>query len=341
MFCVKCGTELPDDAVFCSKCGNRMNQASGNPAGQNTPQNSGDSQRQTLASSGVTELKCPGCGAPIKPQQGETVMTCEYCGSSVSLGNLGWQNVSKHSMLSITIDDGEKLKLIVRKHMDHGLMERHAFEESKEESSELSYVPYWIVPVSATSSYKYLDMAAEMGNLAMDAAMMGAAEEMGGRSNGMGSGMMDGMFIGGMMGGGMMGGNNAIRGGTFSHNYDCPVVSIKGREHLQPISYTFDLEHRSQFDRSKIMNSIKILNGDIDESTAKNMAQSFTNQEQEKLIREKHHHIQSLNTQSQPGTPELLHVPVWISKYSGKKKSFTIVVDASNGNVIKSEEVKH
>lgn len=25
MFCMKCGTQLPDDAMFCYKCGNKIN----------------------------------------------------------------------------------------------------------------------------------------------------------------------------------------------------------------------------------------------------------------------------------------------------------------------------
>jgi hypothetical protein len=61
----------------------------------------------------------------------------------------------------------------------------------------------------------------------MDAAIMGVADDaMGGRGGGMGGGMIDGMMIGGMMSGGM-GGNNAIRGGTFSQNYQFPVLQLK------------------------------------------------------------------------------------------------------------------
>ena len=337
MYCIKCGSENPDNAAFCYKCGTKIGNVQAGTQGTTSTQPG--SQRETIASSGVTELKCPGCGAPIKPQQGEAVLTCEYCGKSISLGNSGWQNVSKHSMLSLQIDDSEKLIQIIKRHMDHGLMERHSFEESKEESSELSYVPYWIVPVSSNSSYKFLGMGAEIGTLAMDAAIMGAAGEMG-RGRGMGGGMMDGFLIGGVMGGGM-GGNNAIRGASYSHNYELPVVSLKGREHLQPISYSFNLGARKDFDKSKIVNSIKVLNGDIDEDTARTLAKTYADQEQEKAIRARHHHLEALQTQSSPGTPELLHVPVWVAKYTGKKRSFTFVIDGSNGAVIKADELKH
>jgi DNA-directed RNA polymerase subunit RPC12/RpoP len=338
MFCDKCGTQLPNDAIYCSKCGNKVGNTSPNTSessGIKQPDN-GDN-RNVIASNGVTELKCPGCGAPIKPALGEMVITCQYCGTSVSLSNLGWKDVSKHSMLNLTVTDTDQLRQIIKKHLDKGLFERHLFEESKEEELTLTYIPYWIVPTGANSSYKYLNVAAEVGTLAMDAAVMGVADDaMGGRSGGMGGGMIDGMMIGGMMGGGM-GGNNAIRGGTFSQNYEFPVVAKKDKPHLQPDSYHFKLDQRISFDPNKILKSIKVLNGDIDEDTSKEMAKTLVAQVQEQEIRAKHHHIESLQTNCNTGTPELLHVPIWQGKYSHKKKEFYVIVDGFEGQVIKTD----
>ncbi|MHB1439161.1 MAG: zinc-ribbon domain-containing protein [Cuniculiplasma sp.] len=338
MFCTKCGAQLPDDAVFCSKCGNKVGNASSNAQNRvgngSTPNGSA---RTVVAASGVTELKCPGCGAPIKPVQGEAVITCEYCGTSVTLGNTGWTNVSRHTMLNLTVQDTDLLRQIIKKHLDKGILERHTFEESKEEELTLTYVPYWIVPTGANSSFKYLNVAAEVGTLAMDAAVMGVADEaMGGRGGGMGGGMIDGMMIGGMIGGGM-GGNNAIRGGTFSQNYEFPVLAIKDKPHLQPDSYHFKLDQRIDFDQTKIMKSLKVLNGDVDEDTSKEMAKTLVSQLQETIIRQKHHHLEALQTQCDVGTPELLHVPIWQGKYSHKKKEFYVIVDGSDGQVMKTD----
>ena len=77
MFCVKCGLQLPDDAVFCVKCGAKQVTVSANNTQQDT------------TSTDVKEVKCPNCSAPIVPKYGEMVVTCEYCGSSVSLENKG------------------------------------------------------------------------------------------------------------------------------------------------------------------------------------------------------------------------------------------------------------
>ncbi|MGP6239429.1 zinc ribbon domain-containing protein [Cuniculiplasma sp. SKW4] len=331
MFCIKCGTQLPDDAKFCSKCGTPV---SGQSNSQTGTQDKND--RQTIASASVTELKCPGCGAPIKPVEGETVVTCEYCGTSVSLNINGWQNISKHTMLLLKLEDTSSLRETIKKHMDHGLFGKHIFEESKEEDLSLTYVPYWIVPVSSTTTYKYLSIASEVGNLALDAAVMGAMDE-GMNRGGMGGGMIDGMMIGGMMGGGMMGSNNSVRGGTLANNYNFPVVAIKGNDKLQPKNYKMPLDQRVPYDKNKIMPSIKVLNGDVDEETAKELSKTYVAREQEEMVRQKYHHIESLNTQSSASTPELIHVPVWVGKYSHKKNEYFIAIDASTGSVLNSD----
>ena len=60
---------------------------------------------QIIAPSGVTSIKCPNCGAPISPKFGEMVITCEYCGSGITLGTQGWSNIQKQTMLSVKVAD--------------------------------------------------------------------------------------------------------------------------------------------------------------------------------------------------------------------------------------------
>lgn len=59
MYCIKCGSENPDNAAFCYKCGTKIGNVQAGTQGTTSTQPG--SQRETIASSGVTELKCPGC----------------------------------------------------------------------------------------------------------------------------------------------------------------------------------------------------------------------------------------------------------------------------------------
>src|SRR5438093_10884719 len=98
MYCMKCGAQLPDDAVFCSRCGaSQSNQT-------RIAQQSGSLSNsvQVLAPSTATSLKCPSCGAPIAPKLGQMIITCEYCGSTVTLGSSGRANTQKQTMLPLT-----------------------------------------------------------------------------------------------------------------------------------------------------------------------------------------------------------------------------------------------
>ena len=338
MFCEKCGNQIPDDAVYCPKCGAKQEK---NPAagGASQQSNNASSQESVIAVSGVQELKCPGCGAPIKPQFGEMVITCEYCGTSISLANAGWKNIKKHSMLPVSLATKDQAIADLKSKMDHGLLRRHLEEESSLEELNLSYIPYWVVPVAAITHYTAVDAAAEVGTIAASAALIGLASGGFGGNNrmggGLGVGLLEGTMVGGMMGGGF-GGNGNIRAYTLDNNYNYPVVAVKALSQYQPKDYSFDLSKRIDFSSSGIPKGIKILNGDVGEDSAKYESKTLVDQLQSQRAHSQHHMIRSIQTQSDVGEAELLHVPIWFARFSYKKKTIILVIDASNGGVINS-----
>src|SRR5689334_15947301 len=314
MFCVKCGIQLPDDAVFCVKCGTKQ-----------TPVSAPSSQPEM--DQDVKEIKCPNCSAPISPKFGEMVVTCEYCGSSVSLENKGWKNIARHTMLPITITDQDQITATLHHMMDKGLLHRHLQESSKLEELNISMIPYWIIPVTAKTNLIATDIAAQVGSIAATAAMAGLV------GGAMGGGSRRG---GGLGGGGMMGGGNATKAYTVNESYNCPVVAIKSLTSYQPHGYEFPLDNRVDFDSKKIPKSIKILNGDINEDGAKSLAKNIVDQIQSQTVHSKYHLIRQMETQEEVSEGELLHVPIWFAQYDHKGKKIILIIDANSGNAINS-----
>ncbi len=345
MYCPKCGAQLPDDALFCLKCG----------ASIKTDQENQAASRPILAPAGVTSIKCPTCGAPILPKLGEMVITCEHCGSGVALGTQGWTNMQKHTMLPLKIIDSEKLVATIKPMMDKGLLHRHLMEDSKQEEMSLTYVPYWIVSVSARTTVVIGDESAEIGEAASTALLMGVIfGGMGGGRGGFGGGRRRALElesgICSLLTGVVRLGWNRIMafgtgfryGGGFGNtqqmdaNYNFPVIALKGLTDYQPRDYQFDLDGREYFDISKLPAGVKVLNGDISEEVAKSQAKTLVDQLQSQKAHAKYHMIQSINTESDVGDVELLHAPIWFAKYDHKGNKIVLVIDANSGRVINS-----
>lgn len=340
MYCIKCGSQLPDDASYCIKCGTKQQQSQASPSTQPAQ----PTQSTTTQSSDVKEIKCPSCGAPISPKFGEMVITCEYCGSSVTLENSGWKNIARHTMLPITIVDKDDVTANLRKMMDKGLLHRHLQESSTLEELSLSMIPYWIIPVTARTNLVATDIAAEVGSIATTAALFGVmGGAMGGGGGygsrgggGFGGGMMDGMLMGSMLGGGMMGSQNTKKAYTIDSSYNCPVIALKALTMYQPHNYEFALDGRVDFDPKKIPKSVKVLNGDVNEDSAKNQAKTIADQLQSEKAHSKYHMIQQMQTEEDVASGELLHAPIWFVKYDHKGKKIILVVDANSGAPINS-----
>ncbi|MEM0075111.1 MAG: zinc ribbon domain-containing protein [Nitrososphaerota archaeon] len=322
MFCPKCGVQLPDDAKFCYKCGSQV-------VTQQQPE-----KRNVIAPNGVTSIKCPSCGAPLSPKFGEMLVTCEYCGSSVSLGSDGWASVEKQTMLPIKFTDREQVVQLLHGLMDRGLLHRHLQESSVLEELNLSIVPYWVVSVSARTSVVASDMGAEVGTIATTAALMGVmGGAIGGGRRGFGGGLFEGALVGSVIGSGSRGYQKAYQ---LDQNYNYPVVALKALTEYQPRDYQFNMDDRTIFDIAKVPKGVKILNGDISEDAAKYQAKTYVDQLQSQKAHQQYHMIQQIHTEMDVADAELLHVPVWFARYDHKGKKIVLVLDGNSGNTINS-----
>lgn len=330
-YCLKCGTQLPDGSAYCLKCGSRQQQP--------VP----EAPKQAASSADASQLKCSSCGAPISPKFGEMVIACEYCGTSITLGSQGWKDIQKHTMLPLKVRDRDRVSGIIHEMMDRGIFRHHLQENSTLEEMTLSYVPYWIVPVSARTEIVSVDTAAEAGSLATTAALLavmgGMGNQRGGRGGfGMGGGgLLGGAMLGGMTAGGLMGGGmNQKRTYQLDQNYNYPVVALKALTEYQPHDFNFSLDSRMLFDSSTFDKSIKTLNGDISEEMAKYQAKTFVDQMQSERAHAQYHMIQQIHTEMEAADAELLHAPIWFSRYDHKGKKIIFVIDANSGAAINS-----
>ena len=358
MNCPNCGTQLPDGAAFCYKCGSSVAARGGAQAGPQGSQAPSlqQSSAQVIAPAGATALKCPSCGAPISPKFGEMVITCEYCGTSITLGNQGWKDIQKHTMLPLNFTK-DKVASAIHDMMDKGIFKHHVQEESTLEEMTASYIPYWIIPVSARTTIVAVDEMQQMGQVATTAALIGVLGGFGGSRGGFGGGgggrrrsfdmtsllgqsfawgrlvgartMMYGMGMG-------MGGGGGRKTFQLDQNYNFPVVAMNDLTEYQPRDYTFALNQRVLFDVSKIDKSMKVLNGDISEDVAKAHAKTLVDQLQSQKAHEQHHMIQQINTDMDVSDGELLHVPVWFTRYDHKGKKMVFVIDGNSGAPINS-----
>ena len=128
MFCIKCGTELPDEANFCFKCGYSLNQTAPNSVPLNMP-------------SGETKLvpaKCTNCNATLTVDESKDAAICPYCNSAFivakAINNISVNNNMNIEKASFSMDgssvtiksqiDTENYILRAKEFVEHGNFEK-------------------------------------------------------------------------------------------------------------------------------------------------------------------------------------------------------------------------
>ena len=101
----------------------------------------------------VSEIKCPNCGAQLNLSPGELVATCRYCGyTSVVGADATFQ--FQHSLILNNINN-TRISQDLQDWMRSGFMKPGDLaKKSKITMLELRYLPFWLVPLTATSNYE-------------------------------------------------------------------------------------------------------------------------------------------------------------------------------------------
>jgi len=101
----------------------------------------------------VQEIRCSNCGAPIAFNPGEIIATCRYCGFTQVI-ETGKAFVLEHSLI-VNEYKPEQVDELIRSWMRSGFTKPGDLaRSSKILEKNMMYLPFWVIPVTATTTYK-------------------------------------------------------------------------------------------------------------------------------------------------------------------------------------------
>ena len=101
----------------------------------------------------VEEIRCSNCGAPVEFRPGEIVATCKYCGYTTVI-ETGQVFTFEHSLL-LNKYNPTQVEELIKNWMRSGFLKPSDLaKKSKISEKNLTYLPFWVISMEATSSYK-------------------------------------------------------------------------------------------------------------------------------------------------------------------------------------------
>jgi len=98
-------------------------------------------------------IRCSHCGAPVEFKPGEIIATCKYCGFTTVI-ETGEAFNFEHSLLLNKFNE-KQIEDPIRSWMCSGFLKPEDLaKKSKITEKELVYLPFWVVSLEASSSYK-------------------------------------------------------------------------------------------------------------------------------------------------------------------------------------------
>jgi len=246
--------------------------------------------KEVFVVSVVQEIRCSNCGAPIAFNPGEIIATCRYCGFTAVI-ETGEAFTLEHSMI-LNEYDAAQAEEFVRSWMRAGFLKPGDLaRSSKILEKNLAYLPFWIVPVAATSEYK---------------------------------GIFERLVPA------------VVKEGKIEKKYDWLVLARKAAE-FPTREYEVPLEGKIPYDFRRVEGFAKVLNSEIDEMEAIELAKQQIESLHQFLAKQDVDKIIEMKNDFSIGDSVYLHAPIWFIVYEYKKERYNIILDGATGAVIKGD----
>lgn len=269
---------------------------------------------------------CSRCGAPFNITQEDLVITCRYCGFTMTVATR--EEIKKHSMLENRLFAQQAVEA-AQKYMDKGILRVGVSRDASIANVKLRYVPFWVFSANANTAFRGTAGTGVMGEIHQAQEAVGDK-----RSSGF---KKFGKLV--------LAGAKAYAESqqkdrrphtvaySFSNNYIWPTL---GRQTMiSEINY-YDVPATKKipFDPGKIPSEAEFLNTELNEEEAKMRVKAEV-EEKEKLIASgKVDSLETCNTSVVLGEAELVHAPVWFVHYTLKGENYVIAIDGCEGKVL-------
>ncbi len=274
----------------------------------------------------VIITSCTRCSAPISPSQEDLIVTCRYCGFTTSLTTQ--EEIKIHSMLENRLFTQQAAEA-AQKYMDKGILRAGVSRDAQITNVKLRYVPFWVFPTNATTSYSGVTGTGIMGELHQ--AQEAITDKRASRFSKFGKLVKAG--VGAYMETQQKERKPMTVSQSFSSYYVWPTLARKTM--ISEINY-YDVPaaRKMPFDVGKISADAEFLNTEFNQEEAKAKIKSEVEAKERLIASGKVDTLQTCSTNVTVGDGELVHAPVWFVHYTLKGDNYVIVVDGCEGKVL-------
>lgn len=269
---------------------------------------------------------CTRCSAPLSPSQEDLIITCRYCGFTISLATS--EEIKSHSMLENHLFTQQAVET-AQKYMDKGILRSGVSRDAQITNVKLRFIPFWTFPVNSQTSYTGVTGAGLNGELHQVEAAL--SDKRASKLSKFGQLVKAGASA-------YMEMQQKDRKPTtvslsFSSHYVWPILARKTM--ITEINY-YDVPaaKKTPFDVGKIPSDAEFLNTEYNEEEAKPKIKAEVEARERLLASGRVDTLQACQTSVAVGEGELVHAPIWFVHYSLKGENYVILVDGSEGKVL-------
>lgn len=274
----------------------------------------------------IVLTKCTECGAPLNVTQEDLIVTCRYCGFTISVGTS--EEIKKHSMLENHFLTQQVVEA-AKKYMDKGLLRVGVSRDAQITNIKLRYVPFWVFPADAETYFKGKSGTGLAGEMRQVQDALSSKRES--KWKRFGKVLQAGASA-------MMEAQQKDRAPktisySFSSHYVWPILAR--RTMISEISY-YDVPATKKipFDVGKIPKDADFLNTELNEEEAKARIRAEVEAKERLVAGGKVDVLETCNTKVTIGEGELVHAPIWFVHYNIEGENYAILVDDCNGKVL-------